>query len=91
MSTNDTPVHVSQVGYSWWTSGAGGALTLWQWATDGMSPLAALLAIATLVLTVIKILQEVMAVRNQRAEQTVMRKLLDRLSRRSGFDHQDTR
>jgi len=91
VKTNDTPVHVSQVGYSWWTSGAGGALALWQWATEGMSPLAAFLAMATLVLTAIKIVQEVMAVRNQQTERTVMRKMLDRLSRRSGFDPQDTR
>ena len=91
MSTNDAPAQVGQVGYSWWTSGAGGVITLWQWLTEGMSPLAALLAIATFVLTAIKIWQEIAALRDKRTERTVMAKILDRLSRRSGFDHQDTR
>ena len=83
MAAHDTPANVAG---SWWTSGAGWLLSGWSYVTAGMSPLAAVLAIATLILTVIKIVQEVRALRKTEAEQSAIQKLLDKLSRKSGFD-----
>ena len=47
--------------------------------------LAAMAASATLVLTIIKIAQEIRAYRTKGLEQTALRKLVDKLTRRSGF------
>jgi hypothetical protein len=80
MTTQEVPV-----AGSWWTAGFGWVFSIIEWLVAGMSPLAALVAIATLVLTVIKIAQEIRAYRNKGLEQTALRKLVDKLTRRSGF------
>lgn len=83
---NDTHQHVAaHVGGSWWTAAAGWVLSIWTALADGMPPLAAAVAIATLVLTVIKIAQEIRAWRRSDDERTPVRKLLERAKRGSGF------
>lgn len=82
---------VSHVGGSWWTASAGWLVSAWSSVTSGMPPLAAAVAFATLVLTVVKIAQEVRAWRRADDERTLVRKLLDKLGRKSGFDKLDSR
>lgn len=83
--------HEAHVGGSWWASGAGWIMSFWAWASAGMSPLAALLAVLTVVLTAIKIAQEIRAWRKDSEDRTALQKLLDRLTRRSTFDKLDSR
>lgn len=80
MNTQEVPV-----AGSWWTAGFGWVFGIVEWLVAGMSPLAAMAASATLVLTIIKIAQEIRAYRTKGLEQTALRKLVDKLTRRSGF------
>lgn len=80
------------VGGSWWTVAAGWAVYVWGAIADGwngitagMPPLAAMVAIATLILTAIKIAQEIRAWRRSEEERTALQKLLRGLSLKSGF------
>lgn len=77
---------------SWWTVAAGWAVYVWGAVADGwdgitagMPPLAALVAIATLALTVIKIAQEVRAWRRSEEDRSALQKLLQRFGQKSGF------
>jgi hypothetical protein len=77
---------------SWWTVAAGWALYAWSvitdgWnaATHGMPPLAALVAFATLVLTVVKIAQEIRAWKRSEEERSSLQKLVRHLGAKSGF------
>lgn len=74
-----------QVNGSWWTAGFGWVFSFVEWMVAGTSPLAAIVAAATLVLTIIKIAQEIRTYRTKGLEQTALRKILDKLTRRSGF------
>ena len=77
---------------SWWTVAAGWVLYAWSvitdgWhaATNGMPPLAALVALATLVLTIVKIAQEIRAWRRSEEERSALQKLVKHWSKKSGF------
>lgn len=90
MSPSDAATQ--SVNGSWWTIAAGWALSVWGAASDGwaaathgMPPLAALVALATLVLTVVKIAQEIRAWRRSEEERSALQKLLRHWSRKSGF------
>lgn len=83
--------HEAHVTGVWWTSAAGWLLSVWSWLTHGMSPLAAALTLATLVLTILKIAQEIRAWRKDSEERTALQKLVDRLTRKSSFDKLDSK
>lgn len=83
--------HTAHVAGSWWTAAAGWAVSIWSTIASGMPPLAAAVAMATLLLTVIKIAQEVRAWRRSDDERTMVKKVLERLKRPSAFDKFDSR
>ena len=82
---------VASVGGSWWTVAAGWATSIWSSVAAGMPPLAAAVAIATLVLTFIKIAQEVRAWHRSDDERTLIKKMIERMKRNSGFYSGDTK
>lgn len=79
-----TPDHTPHVSGSWWSALAGWIGAGWAWLAGGMTPLAAAGTIAALVLTIIKIVQEINAWRTRNEEHQVLRKLWTRMRSRPG-------
>lgn len=76
---------------SWWTTAVGWVYSVWAWFSHGTGPAAALVALFTLILTIIKIAQEIRAWRRDSEDRTALQKLLDALTaRRSRFGKLDT-
>ena len=88
MSTPDQHAHVAG---SWLASIAGWAVHVWTWFKGDGSDGAALAMAATLVLTVIKIAQEIRAWRTRDEERQALRKLWERMSRRTRPGRLDSR
>lgn len=68
---------------SWWTSLVSGLYWFWGWFFGGVSGINTLAGVLAVVLTSIKIAQEINAWRSRDEEQQALRKLWNRMSRRS--------
>ena len=86
-----TPDQTPHVAGSWWALLLGWASSGWVWLTGGMTPLAGAGAVAALLLTIIKIAQEVRAWRARDEERQVLRRLWARMSRRTRPGRLDSR
>ena len=80
MATPDQPVHV--VG-SWWASIAGWAYSIWSWFAGDANGMTVMIGITTVILTVIKIAQELQAWHARDEERRVLGRLWDKMSARS--------
>jgi len=80
MSAPDQQIHVAG---SWWASLAGWAYSIWSWFAGDANGMTVLIGITTIVLTGIKIVQEVHAWRDRDEERKVLGKLWDKMSARS--------
>lgn len=80
MNTPEAPVTVAG---SWITTAAGWLVSIWQWFAGDASGGATLVMFGTLVLTVFKIVQEIQAWRARDEQRQALRKLWDRMSRRT--------
>ena len=78
MSNADNNV---QVAGSWWTSLAGWLYSVWSWFAGDASGMAILIGIATILLTAIKIAQEIKALQARKDEHAALQKLWTRMSR----------
>ncbi len=78
-----TPDQHAQVAGSWWASIAGWAYSIWSWFAGDANGMTVLIGITTIVLTGIKIAQEIHAWRAQDEERRVLGKLWDKMSARS--------
>lgn len=86
-----TPHEVHTVGGSWLASLAGWAYSLWHWFAGDASGMSVLIGVATISLTAIKIAQEINAWRSRDEERQALRKLWDRMSRRTRPGRLDSR
>lgn len=77
MSTDHSP----NVAGSWAVSITGWALSGWSYLTEGMAPLTAMATVLTVVLTLIKLAQEVSAWRRREHDRQMLRKMLERMQR----------
>jgi len=75
-----TEAHVSG---SWPTVVGGWILSMWQWFTGDASGMAVMIGIGTIVLTSIKIAQEIQAWKARDEEKQVLRKLWERVSKKT--------
>lgn len=80
MNTPDQHAHVAG---SWWASLAGWAYSIWSWFAGDANGMTVLIGITTIVLTGIKIAQEIHAWHARDEERKVLGKLWDKLSARS--------
>ncbi len=78
-----TPDQHAQVAGSWMATAAGWLVSLWQWFSGDASGMTVLVGIGTLLLTAIKVSQEVQAWRARDEQQQALRKLWDKMSARS--------
>lgn len=88
MSAPDQQIHVAG---SWWASLAGWAYSIWSWFAGDANGMTVLIGITTIVLTGIKIAQEVHAWRARDEERQALRKLWDRMSKRTRPGRLDSR
>lgn len=78
-----TPDQHAQVAGSWMATAAGWLVSLWQWFSGDASGMTLVIGISTVVLTGIKIAQEVHAWRDRDEERRVLGRLWDKMSARS--------
>ncbi len=88
MSAPDQQIHVAG---SWWASLAGWVYSIWHWFAGDANGMTLLIGIGTVVLTGIKIAQEVHAWRARDEERQALRKLWDRMSKRTRPGRLDSR
>lgn len=79
---SDPNSHTYVVG-SWWASMAGWAYSIWHWFAGDANGMTVLIGITTIVLTGIKIAQEIHAWHARDEERRVLGKLWDKMSARS--------
>ena len=80
MNTPDQHAHVAGSG---WASIAGWAYSLWGWFAGDANGMTVMIGITTVALTCIKIAQEISAWRARDEERQALRKLWDRMSKRT--------
>lgn len=80
MSTPDPHAYVAG---SWIATVTGWVVSLWQWFAGEASGGAALVMLGTLLLTIFKIVQEIQAWKARDEQSQALRKLWDRMSRRT--------
>lgn len=80
MNTPDQHAHVAG---SWWASMAGWVYSIWHWFAGDANGMTLVIGISTVVLTGIKIAQEVHAWRARDEERKLLGKLWDKMSARS--------
>ncbi len=88
MNTPDQHAHVAG---SWWASIAGWAYSLWSWFAGDANGMTVVIGITTVALTGIKIAQEIRAWRARDEERQALRKLWERMSRRTRTGRLDSR
>jgi len=71
----------AQVAGSWWTSLAGWAYSIWSWFAGDATGMTILIGVTTIILTGIKIAQEIQAWRAKQAEHQVLSKLWTKMGR----------
>ena len=76
----NTNAHVAG---SWWASMAGWVYSIWHWFAGDANGMTVVIGITTVVLTGIKIAQEIRAWRARDEERQALRKLWDRMSKRT--------
>ena len=86
-----TPDQHAYVAWSWATTAAGWMVSLWRWFSGDASGGASMVMVGTLVLTVFKILQELQAWRARDEQRQALRKLWERMSRRTRPGRLDSR
>ncbi len=73
--------HAPNVAGSWAVSITGWAMSGWAYLTEGMAPLTAMATALTVVLTLIKLAQEVSAWRRRDHDRQMLRKVYERMQR----------